>query len=675
MARHSAILPKNPLAAVPPAPWRGQEAPRRQILVELGFYHARKEIKKSSDAEFAQIAGDVGGSLSPEVFEAAAYQRWGTDRPIARAMFEAADVDHSGRLNRHEYLLLTEAFFSETKHNALYEIRARAIFFNYAAGGDGNRIARSQIEEWVRDMCVSESHVAAIFAELFTPEVMQRYGGWNFNAADFQDLLLKNSEFIAMLSKYSLSRTDLLRRFRGTEITQVQQQTQRVVMHEREVMAGQPESDLRDACRGDGAYYDGIPKEVDSDLSAPTSCVAVCAAINDGFRLHSAMRADGDWRGPLACRRDTDAFEIAHRINRVMHRVAMAMQAETDIDDSEWMMQGTFLADMLGTNVPAEQVDKINCLARACHTVLRQQPSLVRVSQPCKVFGNVHGQLRDLLAMFREHGFPVHAGGDVEICNYVFNGNYINGGAHQVEVVLLLFSLKIMYPTRVFLLRGSHEFRDFLIDIGERLGFTETCAALFGRERGTTVYNTIHGVFDWLPLGAVIASRILVVHGGIGNGNWTLSDLAQRAHRPLKDINTTCTSHDHILQALWSDPVDSDEAMCRGVHYGCTRNIPQVPEFGADVTEHFCRANKLEMIIRSHQLVPRGYRVMHDGRLLNVFSARNYLSRFTNDGAILLVATDDQRNLRVKPKILLHFDVLYRGPPPAIVEDFVARRL
>ena len=86
------------------------------------------------------------------------------------------------------------------------------------------------------------------------------------------------------------------------------------------------------------------------------------------------------------------------------------------------------------------------------------------------------------------------------------------------------------------------------------------------------------------------------------------------------------------LHTLWSDPSDSDSAMRRGVHdSGRGENIP---EFGADVTAAFCEANGLSLIIRSHQYVRQGYKVMHGGRLITLFSARNYFSSDgqTNDG-------------------------------------------
>ena len=82
-------------------------------------------------------------------------------------------------------------------------------------------------------------------------------------------------------------------------------------------------------------------------------------------------------------------------------------------------------------------------------------------------------------------------------------------------------------------------------------------------------------------------------------------------------------------------------------------------QFGPDVTEAFCTRERVSLIVRSHQFVDHGYKVMHRGHLLTVFSARNYFmkqSGLKNDSAILLVAEDDEGNIRVRPKRLLHLE-------------------
>ena len=47
-------------------------------------------------------------------------------------------------------------------------------------------------------------------------------------------------------------------------------------------------------------------------------------------------------------------------------------------------------------------------------------------------------------------------------------------------------------------------------------------------------------------------------------------------------------------------------------------------QFGPDVTERFLTENKLDFIIRSHEVKPEGYEVTHNGKCITVFSAPNY---------------------------------------------------
>lgn len=225
-------------------------------------------------------------------------------------------------------------------------------------------------------------------------------------------------------------------------------------------------------------------------------------------------------------------------------------------------------------------------------------------------------------------------------------------GPHQLEVVLLLFALKAMYPTRVFLVRGNHEFRSMNEAMGD-VGFLHQCKQRLPTSHASA-YEAVHTAFEWLPLGALVERRVLVVHGGIGDGSWGLKEL-KAVSRPLKEPADAVT-----VQVLWSDPSDSDSSMRSGVHQSLRGE--NIPEFGPDVTHAFCAANDLLLIVRSHQYVRQGYKVMHGGRLVTLFSARNYFygeashsgRLVSNDGALLLLAPDGNGHLRIHPKRLAH---------------------
>jgi diadenosine tetraphosphatase ApaH/serine/threonine PP2A family protein phosphatase len=231
-----------------------------------------------------------------------------------------------------------------------------------------------------------------------------------------------------------------------------------------------------------------------------------------------------------------------------------------------------------------------------------------------------------------------------------------------------MLALKVAFPARVFLVRGNHEFRD-LNTTGANT-FWAACTHLYDADPseynlqrpsvGRTVFDAFHGAFDYLPLGAVIAGSVLVVHGGLGDGTWTLADLAAIARPVTESGNAAGTRNSNIIQTvLWSDPNARDEApnvfaeMKLGVH-GSPRGTG-IKTFGKDVTRQWCARNGIQLVIRSHQFVPEGYRIMHDGKLVTVFSARNYTGvNLTNDGALLLLADDENGQLVVRPKKLQH---------------------
>ena len=47
-------------------------------------------------------------------------------------------------------------------------------------------------------------------------------------------------------------------------------------------------------------------------------------------------------------------------------------------------------------------------------------------------------------------------------------------------------------------------------------------------------------------------------------------------------------------------------------------------QFGPDVTERFLDQNKLDYIVRSHEVKGEGYEITHSGKCITVFSAPNY---------------------------------------------------
>ena len=69
------------------------------------------------------------------------------------------------------------------------------------------------------------------------------------------------------------------------------------------------------------------------------------------------------------------------------------------------------------------------------------------------VVGDTHGQLLDVLTIFKMRGMPSSTN------VFLFNGDFVDRGPHGVEVLLLLFALKASDPSSIYLNRGNHEHR------------------------------------------------------------------------------------------------------------------------------------------------------------------------------------------------------------------------
>lgn len=257
---------------------------------------------------------------------------------------------------------------------------------------------------------------------------------------------------------------------------------------------------------------------------------------------------------------------------------------------NEWVPPPAFSAPPL----PAVEMRQL-CLQ--AHAILSAEPTLVETRAPIKVFGDIHGQFSDLLSFLAVHGTPwPPIKSDIQGYRYLFNGDFVDRGAHSLEVVCLLFALKVRFPHQVILLRGNHESSE----LNQHFGFQEECVKRFNRGEGMLVWRIINRVFHALPVAAVVDERILVVHGGLGPAVRTLDDIAA-----LPRNTTIPDGGAGLVQLMWSDPAltDGDKGFTANKDRGCG------VVFGADTVAEFRKRNGIDMIIRSHEPVGDGFEV------------------------------------------------------------------
>lgn len=269
-----------------------------------------------------------------------------------------------------------------------------------------------------------------------------------------------------------------------------------------------------------------------------------------------------------------------------------------------------------------EEVERVIDAARE---VFQSEDMLLTLSAPLTFVGDIHGQFPDLLYQFETNGFPS------EDNRFLFLGDYVDRGRMGTETIVLLLCYKILHPHSLFLLRGNHESGP----ITRIYGFYDEVTRRFSEP----LWKKFTELFNWMPVSAIVAGRILAMHGGLSPD---LKDLAQiKALKRPQEV----PSKGLLCDLLWSDPnkiITSGWAEnSRGISFS----------FAADIVKDFCKAHKLNLIVRAHQVVENGYEFFASRHLLTIFSAPNYCGEMENSAATMTVNEDLTCSFRIfRPK-------------------------
>ncbi|GAA5917451.1 hypothetical protein JCM6882_006473 [Rhodosporidiobolus microsporus] len=270
------------------------------------------------------------------------------------------------------------------------------------------------------------------------------------------------------------------------------------------------------------------------------------------------------------------------------------------------------------------------------YNILKEEETLVDVDIPegqtVNVIGDTHGQYYDVLKLLELTGKPsaTHT--------LVFNGDFVDRGSWSTEIMLVLFAYKWLFPNNVRLLRGNHESKDMNLVYGLRGEMV--------KKYGEQSYMLVEETFTALPLSALISAsappradaspnppnptlhdgrkRFFVVHGGLfSKDDVTLDDIRAIPRMKLKQPG----QEGLMCEMLWCDPQTEEGRgpSKRGVGLG----------FGPDVTRRWTEKNEVTAVIRSHEVRQGGYSVEHDGLLITVFSAPNYVDQVGNLAAFV----------------------------------------
>ncbi|EAX96510.1 Ser/Thr protein phosphatase, putative [Trichomonas vaginalis G3] len=267
--------------------------------------------------------------------------------------------------------------------------------------------------------------------------------------------------------------------------------------------------------------------------------------------------------------------------------------------------------------LPQIPLQFVKNIIREVTIIFKNEPNLLSIKAPVVVCGDLHGHILDLFRILKQCGSP-------EAKKFIFLGDIVDRGEFSVECIILIYIMKIVWPDNVSIIRGNHEF-GYLCS---QCGFLEQLLSSYGEPM---LFQYFISSFNY--------NTSLCIHGGLSPSLQLLSQI-KNLQRPVEDWE------DDVLNGLvWSDPdvsgyCDEFSPSSRGTGY----------LYGQACVERFLRKNGLKYLIRGHECVQDGLRVTFNS-VITVFSASNYCGVSNNDGAYILMKSDDTYDIKPLPAL------------------------
>ncbi|OHS95917.1 Serine/threonine-protein phosphatase PP1-2 [Tritrichomonas foetus] len=246
-------------------------------------------------------------------------------------------------------------------------------------------------------------------------------------------------------------------------------------------------------------------------------------------------------------------------------------------------------------------------LISTVQNIFLQEENILKLDGDFVVVGDIHGNVDDLIRIFEMRKYPPET-------KYVFLGDYVDRGECSVEVLLILYSLKVLYPNHIYLIRGNHE----AVSVSSYYGFKRECSRKYSQK----IYYRFNESFQNLSFAAILNGKYFCVHGGISPQTMNL-EVMDKIQKPIdNDMSPEITGF------VWSDPNKNAKGFQRS-----DRGTGFL--FNEKKLNQFLKRNNLELMIRSHEVCERGIEFPFKN-CATVFSNTNYCE-MRNEAALAIV--------------------------------------
>ncbi|KAK5971646.1 hypothetical protein GCK32_010894 [Trichostrongylus colubriformis] len=230
------------------------------------------------------------------------------------------------------------------------------------------------------------------------------------------------------------------------------------------------------------------------------------------------------------------------------------------------------------------------------------------------VMGPIYGEGDSLITLLSLVGMPPQK-------TYVFLGCYFGLGFAPLESLMLLFCLKCLFPTKVYLLKGHLEEPASI----KSLGLDDwLIRRRIPPEAVSKVSDSVMRTVAFMPIAAMIGPKILCIPGGPGP---VIRENGLAALKACSRVSMNQVDRSICMEAAWAvmkleaNPVISDDG---------------IPTFTESQCSAFCKANGLAVIVRGRQLVDEGF-LNYPKEVVTIVSAVAYLDNFRNYAAAMTI--------------------------------------
>ncbi|KAK8842096.1 hypothetical protein M9Y10_026320 [Tritrichomonas musculus] len=328
-----------------------------------------------------------------------------------------------------------------------------------------------------------------------------------------------------------------------------------------------------------------------------------------------------------------------------------------------------------GNPIPSFDQELLINLCSEAKSLFEKEENILEIDGDVVVVGDIHGSLHDLLRILKNI--------EMDRFKVLFLGDYVDRGCFSLECITILFTLKILYPNKYFLLRGNHEFDSMCSQYGFRkeiltyhnpkgasksqtmpnletlsydatdpnvLGNKEIIKDLLSNDSSEAYYsehNYLHcykyseklykafiDVFSYLPIAAILNNTSICIHGGISPSLHKISSIKTNIQRPIYDFD----DNKLLCDMLWGDPSHKTTDISQLFHEN-PRGRGKL--FTGIAISDFLKGNNLKRLIRGHECVINGIENRFNEKSITVFSASSYNKDLRNSSGILKVYKND----------------------------------